>query len=140
MLAPTENQQAFINVMQQGIEPHRPNEVDLMEQRAGLLDKAGSFIGMSVRAVRQLEEPITAFYFSSPYPGFGTRGYRPQHGLLVREHPSRATGIIESIDLEQSVVRVKPRRLSLYRADKGFFLVRILNEDHEQLVHLTLGD
>jgi len=130
--APTEA--ALLRTFKDGLESGAevvPGSIEVMAEH---------FVGQSVdvRQISETEVPITAYCFATPYPAFGTRGYRPQHGLLVRENPHRARGTIEEVDLVEARLKIKPRRTSLYRLDKGFFLVNILNEAGEPLVKLKL--
>lgn len=100
----------------------------------------GHFVGQSVdiRAISKEDDPITAYCYATPYPRFGTPGYRPQHGLLVRPHPNRVQGTIEEVNPVDARLKVKPRKASLYRFDKGYFLVDMFDEEGEPLVRLEL--
>lgn len=100
----------------------------------------GHLVGqvVDIRAIDQGNEPITAYYYATPYPLFGTPGYRPQHGLLLRPHPHRAQGTVEEVDFTEAKLKVKPRSLSPYRFDGGYFIVDMFDDEGEPLVSLDL--
>lgn len=112
---------------------------DYLDEAVGVRSVAQEFVGQSVliEPVTAGNDPISAYVYATPYPAFGEQGYRLQKGLFLRPHPSRARGAIESVELADASLRIRPWRGSLYRADRGYFQVNMLDEQGEPLVKVS---
>lgn len=132
------SERALFDVLDRGA------KFDKDEMPEGLKTIAEQFVGAAVNvtpidnAILFPEDyPITALCYRSPAKAFsGGRGFRPQTGVLVRPHPQRARGTIQSVSPTEGTFKVTPRRWSPYRPDMGYFLVNPLDEDGEQLVNV----
>lgn len=109
---------------------------DHFDDKVMLQFAAHEFVGHNVQIepVDQDNRPISAYFYATPYPAFGTQGYRLQHGVFTQPHPTKAKGAIQEINLDDSTLKLRPSRWSLYRASKGYFEVKLLDDQQQPLV------
>lgn len=123
---------AFID----GGSPNAPERTLEIQQLASYA--AAEFVGrtVTVSTVDRDDDPITTWVFETPYPAFGTAGFRKHTGLF-RTNPRKIAGTVEQIDLGQATLKVKPRKLSPLRLDRGFFLIDALSPDRQPRVKVV---
>jgi len=136
------NQSALLELFQEGltiVQSASPRESERLAELTR--QTAASYIGriVDIVPIDRETKPITALYYATPYPRFGTPGYRERgYSTLSRPNPRWAVGTISDLSLEEAELEVTPRRWSPYRFDRGRFLVQILNSDKEPLVYIGL--
>ncbi len=83
------------------------------------------------------DKPITAYYYATPYPRFGNPGFRPHEpAITTRRNPRKAMGTVIGMSLTEQTMQVRPRLLSPYRWDRGYFDISMFDDSLQPKVKI----